>query len=91
MHGAPSLEPRDFEVLAASLRAIGAVLLCRDACPGTVRQLDRLEKAIDWERQRLAEANAKAQLRQRADEATAVRLGLQASKSPNLDGGSGGM
>jgi hypothetical protein len=55
---------------------MGAVLLCRDHCSGTVRQLDKLEKAIEWERRRLEEADAKTRLRQQAAAATARRVGV---------------
>jgi hypothetical protein len=62
----PALEQRDITVLTASLQVMSAVLLCRDHSPGTERQLNAPEKAVEWERRRLEEADARARLRERS-------------------------
>ena len=67
-HGIPPLEARNFEALAASLKAISAVLL-----PGTDRQRE-LEKAIAWEKQRRAEAEVRARLRAQEERRSFVAM-----------------
>jgi hypothetical protein len=67
-HGIPPLEACNFEALAASLKAISAVLL-----PGTDRQRE-LEKAIAWEKQRRAEAELRARLRAQEERRSFVAM-----------------
>jgi hypothetical protein len=52
----PALEQRDITVLTASLQVMSAVLLCRDHSPDTERQLNALEKAVEWESRAIRES-----------------------------------
>jgi hypothetical protein len=79
-HGIPPLEARNFEALAASLKAISAVLL-----PGTGRQRE-LEKAIAWEKQRRAEAEVRAQLRAQEERRSFVAMIDRLDRGDGRDG-----
>jgi hypothetical protein len=71
---APNLEPRDLEILDATLRIAEAVILCRAHLPRTDRQVEELRKSIEHERRAIEEQAAQARVRQdRADAEQAWR------------------